>query len=336
MRVLVTGGAGYIGSVLTGLLLERGYRVTVADLLLFGDIGIRGFVGEKGFKLLNVDVRSLGIEAIKGHDVVIDLAAVSQPDPAGKIDQGLFYEMNTASPARLASLSMRSGVERYIFASTCSVYGFQDRVVNEDSEPNPIESYARMKYAAEQRIRGVAGKRSTILRIATAYGYSPKMRFDLVVNAMTLSMYKNKRIMVGRPGSQMRPVVHVSDVAEAIHRVIEAPSDIVGGEIFNVGSNDQNYRVKDLAGEVCRAVGGDCMIEYYGDPDTRSYVVDFTKISRLVGFRARRSVADGVREIYRALESGLVSDEPWTRVIDWWSYLHSQGIVRSIGVGGDL
>ncbi len=332
LRIFITGGAGYIGSVLTRLLLSKGYRVTVADLLLFGDMGIKELVGEKGFKLLKIDVRSIDMDAIRGHDVVIDLAAISQPDPSGKIDQGLFYEMNAVSPVRVASLSMKGCVERYVFASTCSVYGFQDRVVNEDSEPNPIESYAKMKYAAEKRIREIAGKRSVILRIATVYGYSPKMRFDLVVNAMTLSLYKHKKIMVGRPGTQMRPVVHVGDVAEAMHRVIEAPGDIVGGEILNVGSNDQNYRIADLAGEVCKAVTSECRIEYYGDPDTRSYVVDFTKISRLVGFRARYSVADGTREVYRALKNGLISDEPWTRVIDWWSYLHSQGVVKVTGV----
>ncbi|PWV36995.1 MAG: epimerase [Desulfurococcaceae archaeon] len=337
LRVLITGGAGYIGSMLTRFLLNRGYSVTVVDLLLFGDSGVKGLIGEKGFKLLISDARSLDIDVVRGHDVVIDLAAISQPDPAGKMDKVLFYEINAASPARLASISMRSGVERYIFASSCGVYGFRDSIVNEDSEPKPVENYAIMKYLAEQRIKEIAGKKSVILRIASVYGYSPKMRFDLVVNAMTLSMYKHNKIMIGRPGSQARPVIHISDVVEAMHKVIEAPSDIIGGEILNVGSNDQNYRIADLAEEVCRALRRECRTEYYGDPDTRSYIVDFTKISRLIGFRAKYNVADGVREVYRALENKLVSDEPWTTsTIAWWSHLYSQGIIRPIGMSNKL
>jgi nucleoside-diphosphate-sugar epimerase len=332
MKVLVTGGAGYIGSVLVRELIRRGYNVTVLDLMLFGDSGIRDVVGEKGVSIVKADVRNYDPSILRGHDAVADLAAISQPDPQGLIDEKLFYEINYYAPVRTANLSAKHGVERYVFTSTCSVYGFQERVVDESSPPNPLELYAKTKYMAEKGILSVKGVTRTILRLATAYGLSPKMRFDLVVNAMTLTLFKEGRIRVGKPGEQKRPVVHVADVAEAIVKVLEAPKDVVDGEIFNVGSNDQNYRIIDLAYEIFKALEREPNIEFYGEPDTRSYIVDFTKISRVLGFKCRYRVADGAREVYRALEEGTVRDEPWTKVISWWKKLQDEGIVKPLGV----
>jgi len=332
MKVLVTGGAGYIGSVLVRELIRRGYNVTVLDLMLFGDSGIRDVVGEKGVSIVKADVRNYDPSILRGHDAVADLVAISQPDPQGLIDEKLFYEINYYAPVRTANLSAKHGVERYVFTSTCSVYGFQERVVDESSPPNPLELYAKTKYMAEKGILSVKGVTRTILRLATAYGLSPKMRFDLVVNAMTLTLFKEGRIRVGKPGEQKRPVVHVADVAEAIVKVLEAPKDVVDGEIFNVGSNDQNYRIIDLAYEIFKALEREPNIEFYGEPDTRSYIVDFTKISRVLGFKCRYRVADGAREVYRALEEGTVRDEPWTKVISWWKKLQDEGIVKPLGV----
>jgi nucleoside-diphosphate-sugar epimerase len=332
LRILVTGGAGYIGSVLVRELIRRGYGATVLDLVLFGDSSLRNIAGEKGVSIVKADVRSYDPSILRGHDAVVDLAAISQPDPQGFIDEKLFYEINYYAPIRTASLSARHSVERYIFTSTCSVYGFQERIVDESSPPNPLELYAKTKYEAEKGILSVKGITRTILRLATVYGLSPKMRFDLVVNAMTLALFKEGRIRVGRPGEQKRPVVHVADVAEAIVKVLESPKDVVDGEVFNVGSNDQNYRIIDLAYEIFKALGKEPNIEFYGELDTRSYIVDFTKISRVLGFRCRYRVADGAREIYRALEEGAVRDEPWTKVISWWRKLQDEGVVKPIGV----
>uniref|UniRef100_A0A7J2U131 NAD(P)-dependent oxidoreductase n=1 Tax=Ignisphaera aggregans TaxID=334771 RepID=A0A7J2U131_9CREN len=332
MRVLVTGGAGYIGSVLVRELIRRGYSVTVLDLMLFGDPGIRDVVGEKGVSVVRADVRSYDTSILRGHDAVVDLAAISQPDPQGLIDEKLFYEINYYAPVRTANLSAKHDVERYVFTSTCSVYGFQERVVDESSPPNPLELYAKTKYMAEKGILSVKGATRTILRLATVYGLSPKMRFDLVVNAMTLTLFKEGKIRVGRPGEQKRPVVHVADVVEAIIKVLEAPKDVVDGEIFNVGSNDQNYRIIDLAYEIFKALGRERAIEFYGEPDTRSYIVDFTKISRVLGFRCRYRVADGTREVYKALEEGVVRDEPWTKVVSWWKKLQDEGVVKPLGI----
>ena len=332
LRVLVTGGAGYIGSVFVRELIERGYNVTVLDLMLFGDSSLRDIAREKGVSVVKADVRSYDPSILRGQDAVVDLAAISQPDPQGLIDEKLFYEINYYAPVRTVNLAAKHGVERYIFASTCSVYGFQEKIVDESSSPNPLELYAKTKYMAEKGILNVKGITRTILRLATVYGLSPKMRFDLVVNAMTLTLFKEGRIRVGRPGEQKRPVVHVADVVEAVMKVLKAPKDVVDGEVFNVGSNDQNYRVIDLAYEIFKALGKEPVIEFYGETDTRSYVVDFTKISRIFGFRCRYRVADGAREIYRALEEGAVRDEPWTKVISWWRKLQDEGVVKPLGV----
>jgi len=330
--VLVTGGAGYIGSVLVRKLLKRGYNVSILDLMIFGDSGVRDLFGERGVSIVKADVRSYEPLILKGHDAVVDLAAISQPDPQGAIDERLFYEINYLAAVRTARLASKYGVERYVFASSCSVYGFQSAIVSEDSPPNPLELYAKTKYMAEEGILSVKGITRTILRFATVYGLSPKMRFDLVVNAMVLTLFKEGLIRVGKPGEQRRPVVHVSDAADAVIRVLEAPKDSIDGGVFNVGSNDQNYRVIDLAYEIFKALNKEPRIEFYGEPDTRSYVVDFTKISRVLGFNCRYRVADGAREVYRALEEGVISDTPWTRVISWWRRLQEEGIVRPMGV----
>lgn len=332
MHIFVTGGAGYIGSVLVRKLLERGYEVTVLDLMLFGDKGFVDIVGEKGLKIIKADVRTYNPDLIIGHDAVIDLAAISQPDPLNKIGANIFYEVNYLAAVRTAKLATKKSVKRYIFTSTCSVYGFQNNVVDETSPLNPLEDYAKTKYMAEQEILKVNGLCKTILRLATVYGYSPKMRFDLVVNAMTLTLFKYGKIRVGRPGTQKRPVVHVRDVVNAIIGVLEAPQEIVCNEVFNVGSNDQNYQVIDLAYEIFNALKREPNIEFYGEPDTRSYVVDFSKIKRVLGFSCRYTVADGAKEIYKALQDGILSDEPWTRVIDWWHELINKGFIKSINV----
>jgi nucleoside-diphosphate-sugar epimerase len=329
VRIFVTGGAGYIGSVLIKKLLNRGYEVTILDLMLFSDIGVRDLNNK--VRIIREDVRGYDPSVLKGHDVIVDLAAISQPDPQRVINEELFYEINYLAPVRTVKLASKYGVGRYVFASSCSVYGFQDVIVNEDSTPNPLELYAKTKYMAEKEVLNVKGITKTVLRFATVYGLSPKMRFDLVVNAMVLTLFKEGKIKVGRPGTQKRPVVHVDDVADAIISVIEAPNDLVNGEVFNVGSNNQNYRIVDLAYEIFKALNIEPNIEFYGEPDTRSYIVDFTKISKTLKFNCRYGVADGAKEIFKALKEGIISYAPWTKVIDWWKKLQDEGVVRPLG-----
>jgi nucleoside-diphosphate-sugar epimerase len=330
VKVLITGGAGYIGSVLTERLLDKGYEVVCLDRLVFGDKGVRKYMGSGNFKLIIDDTRTFDPGILRGIDVVVDLAAISQPDPSGLLGKELFHSINYEGPLRVAALSKKYGVKRYVFASTCSVYGFQEGLISEGSPTNPLEEYARTKLVAEKELRSLCSNEFcvTVLRFATAYGLSDKMRFDLVVNGMTLSLYKTGAIKVMRPGTQVRPVVHVVDVARAIVAVMEAEEEKVCGEVFNVGSNDQNYQVRELAELIGNSVGKPFNIEWYGEPDARSYRVDFTKIKDRLGFKALYTPREGSREIYEALESGRIADTPETNVIRWWKSLQDQGKVK--------
>ncbi len=322
MQVLVTGGAGYIGSTLLRFLLERGYDVICLDRLFFGKKSIVELLDNPRFKLIKDDIRWFDPKVLRGVDVVVDLAALSN-DPAGELDPAKTYDINYLGRIRVARLSKEYGVRRYIFASTCSVYGFQDEIVNENSKLNPLTTYAKSAALAEKDLLPLADRSFTvtILRFATVYGLSYRMRFDLVVNAMVLSLYKRGKIMVSGDGKQKRPLVHVKDVCRAIIRIIESDPDIVNGEIFNVGSNDQNFQIIDLAHKIGKAIGKPYKIEFYGDPDRRSYHVDFSKIRNILNFRTEHTVEEAAREIYDALERDLIRDDPTTITVKWYKHL---------------
>ncbi|MBM1155119.1 SDR family oxidoreductase, partial [archaeon] len=249
-------------------------------------------------------------------------AALSN-DPAGELDPAKTYDINYLGRIRVARLSKEYGVRRYIFASTCSVYGFQEKIVDENSDLNPLTTYAKSAVLAERDLLPLACDDFvvTILRFATAYGFSYRMRFDLVVNAMVLSLYKKGVIRVSGDGTQKRPLVHVKDIARAIIQVINADESKVNGEIFNVGSNDQNFRIIDLAHKIGDAIGVDYEIQFYGDPDRRSYMVNFTKIKKTLGYSTQYTVEMAARNIYRALQEGILKDTIKTITVKWYKYL---------------
>ncbi|MCS7109293.1 MAG: SDR family oxidoreductase [Candidatus Micrarchaeota archaeon] len=322
MKILVTGGLGFIGQVLVSKLLDEGYTVKILD---------KGFFGARAnfdVEIIKSDTRTFEPSILRGVDTVIDLAAISQPDPSKILEPLKFYEINFLGSFRVAALSKKMEVKRYIFPSTCSVYGFQKGILSEESQPNPIEPYAETKLQAEKFILPLSSKDFcvTVFRIATAYGLSPKMRFDLVVNGMTLSLFKNKKIRVMRDGDQIRPVVHVKDIATAMILAIESEEEIINGQIFNLGSNEQNYKIIDLAKIIGETIG-EYEIEWYGDPDKRSYHVKFDKISNILGFKAKYTPKDGAKEIYSALESGKISDMPQTNVIGWYKMLQEINVL---------
>lgn len=323
MKVLVTGGAGYLGSVLVRELLAGGYRVVCLDRLIFGGDPLEDVASDPNLQVVRGDTLSFDPSILRGVSAVIDLAAIAAPDPEGKLSPELFYQVNCMGPLRVATLSKKHGVERYIFSSTCGVYGFQEGVLDERSPLNPAEIYGRTKAQAERLVLETSDERFcvTVLRLATLYGLSPRMRFDLVVNGMTLSLFKTGRIRVKRDGTQWRPLVHVRDAAAAFLRVLEAERGDVAGEVFNVGSNDQNFQIYQLAKLVGDSVGVSYEIEWYGEPDNRSYRVDFSKIRRTLGYGTRFTVRDGAVEIYNALKEGRVRDVPQAYVIDWYSSL---------------
>lgn len=309
-RVAVLGGAGYVGSVLTGQLLDRGYRVEVFDALRFGAESLGPFRSRPNFLFTRGDVRDIGrvTSCIKGaYGVVLLASLVGEPACDREPDEAA--DVNYLATKAVAEACRYYRVPRFIFASTDSAYGIQEGVMCEDTPLNPISLYGRLKVRAEQEIMGLgdASFKPTILRMATIYGLSPRMRFDLVVNALTLNAFANEKITV-YGGTQWRPLVHVADAARAYVLCLEAPLEDVGGQVFNVGSDEQNYQVGQL-GDLVQSVFPEVEVETVPQsPDLRDYFVRCEKIARVLSFQAQHSVEDGIREIRRALADGTIGD----------------------------
>jgi nucleoside-diphosphate-sugar epimerase len=337
MKVLVTGGAGYIGSVLCRSLLERGYDVVCLDRLFFGTEPIKDIADR--IKLVKDDIRWFKPEVLKGIDAVFDLASLSN-DPSGELAPQNTLEINHLGRVRVAELSKGCGVSRYVLASTCSVYGFQEGLMAEDSRTNPLTTYAKANVQAERDILRLADKKfsATVLRQATVYGLSWRMRFDLAINGMVLGFYKNHKLPIMRDGRQWRPFVHVRDTSSAFIRALEVDPDLVGGQVFNTGSNEQNVQIFDLAGAVAEAIGLPFDYEWYGTPDNRSYRVNFDKIKKILHFEPLHSIRDGAREVFEALRSGKVSpDDPRTITVKWYKHLlEMQELIRQIEINGAI
>ncbi len=322
MKVLVTGGAGYIGSVMVSMLLEKGHKVKCLDRFFFGNESLKDIISDSNIELIKDDVRWFDPSILKNVDAAIDLASLSN-DPSGELNPSKTYDINYLGRLRVAKLCKEYGVKRYILASTCSVYGFQENVLNEESATNPLTTYAKSNVLAEKDIVQLADKQFTVtvMRQATVYGLSPKMRFDLAVNGMTLGAYKNKNIHVMRDGTQWRPFVHVKDTSKAFIAVLGSQKEKVNGQVFNVGSNEQNIQILSLAKLVEETLPIPIKLEWYGSPDKRSYRVDFSKIKRVLGFTPSYTLKDGAREIYEALESKKITDSIKTRTVEWYKYL---------------
>lgn len=337
MRVLVTGGAGYIGSTLVRLLLERGYDVIVLDRLFFGRESLREV--EDRIEIIKDDIRWFNPDVLGNVDVVFDLAALSN-DPSGELDPQKTLEINYKGRVRVATIAKKKGVNRYVLASSCSVYGFQDGFLDETSKVNPLTTYAKANYLAEKDVLPLADKNFivTALRQATVYGFSYRMRFDLAVNGMVRALFKYGKIKVMRDGTQWRPFVHVKDTSNAFITVMEAEPELVNGEIFNVGSNDQNIQIFNLARTIAKACGQEFKYEWYGDPDTRSYRVNFEKIARVLKYKTNYTIADGAREVWDALiNNRLNPDDPRTITVKWYKYLiETQKIIREVEINGRI
>ena len=321
MHVLVTGGAGYIGSVLTELLLERGYEVTILDRFFFGDT-IADLRVHPKLHIVRDDVRWWAEGGLRGIDAVCDLAALSN-DPAGELDPAKTLEINHEGRARICRLAKQAGVKRYVLASSCSIYGFQDAVVDETSAINPLTTYAVANRRAEEATLALASRDFTVtaVRQATVYGPSRRMRFDLAINGMTLALFKNGSAKILRDGTQWRPMVHIRDTSRAFIAVLEADPSQVNGEIFNIGSDDQNLQIRPLAERLCKALGMAYVEDWYGDPDHRSYKVSFRKIRDRLGYETRFTPEDGAQEIFRGLNQGTLKDGPTTKTVDWYKSL---------------
>lgn len=312
MKVLITGGAGYIGSTLAPLLLAAGHDVRVLDRLAFGGDTLLGSWCEPGFEFIHGDI--LDIEtvraALRGRDAVVHLAAVVG-DPACSREPALARATNLDASTGLIEQSIRAGVKRFIFASTCSNYGKMkdpSQFVDENSELSPVSLYAETKVAVEKALLQT-GKRegwcATPLRFATVYGVSPRMRFDLTVNEFTMELLTRKNLKVF--GEQFwRPYIHVRDVARAIHLVLGSPEHLVGGRVFNIGATDQNYQKQQLV-ELIRPYAPDAVIEYvHRSEDPRDYRVSFGRVTDELGFRITRTVPQGIEEIVRLVRENVI------------------------------
>jgi len=335
MNVLVTGGAGYIGSVMSRILLEKGYHVTCLDRFFFGKESIKDITDQ--INVVRDDVRWFNPEILKGVDAIFDLAALSN-DPCGELDPNKTLEINYKGRVRVASLAKKYGVKKYVFASTCSVYGFQEELINEDSGLNPLTTYAKASVMAEKEILLLSDETfsATILRQATVYGCSYRMRFDLAINGMVLGYYRNGKTPIMRDGKQWRPFVNVKDTSNAFIKVLEAEPELINGQIFNVGSDEQNIQIINLAKLVAEACNLPFKYEWYGDCDTRSYRVSFKKIEETLGFKPQTSIKKGAKNVFDALHEGRLNpDDPRMITVKWYKHLlEMQQLLKETAING--
>ncbi|MDP9288012.1 MAG: SDR family oxidoreductase [Thermoproteota archaeon] len=324
LQILVTGGAGYIGSVLVKELLKDNHKVRCLDRFFFGKESLEDVASNPDLELIKDDTRWFDPKILKNADVVMDLAALSN-DPAGELDPSKTLDINYLGRIRVARLSKEYGVRRYILASSCSLYGFQDGILAETSEIKPMTTYAKANSKAEQDVLPLADSKFTVtaLRFATVYGYSGRMRFDLAINAMVLGLFKNPKIPVMREGTQWRPFIHVKDAAEAYKIVMMQPNEKVNGQVYNVGSDEQNFQILPLAELVGNSLDLDYQIEWYGSSDFRSYKVSFRKFKEAVNFRPNFTPREGAVEIFKALKSGTLVESSKTKTVEWYKHLIS-------------
>jgi nucleoside-diphosphate-sugar epimerase len=311
-KLLVTGADGYIGSVLAPLLLERGYDVTGLDTGYYRD----GWLYTRGNgatpRCITKDIRCVTESDLAGFDALVHLAELSN-DPLGQLSPETTFKINHQGSVHLARLCKRVGIRRFVYTSSCSVYGVgSGDFKTEDSATCPQTPYAECKVLVERDLGAMADDdfSPTFLRNATAYGPSPRMRFDIVLNNLAGLAWTTREIAMTSDGTPWRPLVHVADICEAIACVLEAPREAVHGQILNVGDTAENYQVRDIAGFVAEAFPG-CRLSFgRSDGDNRSYRVSFDRIRRVLpAFRCRRTVATGAAEIRRLFERIALSAE---------------------------
>ena len=322
-RILITGGAGYVGSMLITALVNEGHFVKCLDRFFFGDDYLSSSQFKDQVELIRNDIRWFDPKILKDTDVVIDLAALSN-DPVGDLSPEKTYEINHLGRARVASLSKEAGIPQYILASSASIYGQQKDVVDEASEVFPLTTYSKANRKAEIDVLKLNDDNFsvTVLRFSSIYGVSPRMRFDIAVNSMVLDLYKTGKIVV-RGKSNTRPFLHIKDATRAYSLVINAHKEKISGQIFNVGSDEQNFQMDDLAREVGDSIGKKYELEVKDTQDHRSYTASFKKIKEVLGFETKFTVQDGSAEIYKALESGELIDSKKTITVEWYKYLQS-------------
>lgn len=308
MKVFVTGHRGYIGVHLVELLKQAGHQVTGCDLGLFDGCNWEPFVPAD--RELIKDSRAISLRDVEGHDCVMHLAAMSN-DPMGALDASITYEVNRDASIRLATLAKQAGVPRYLFASSCSIYGAGEKLdLDESAQFNPLTAYAESKIASEEAIAALADRSFSpvFLRNATAYGHSPMLRIDLVVNNLLGSALAYGQIRIQSDGTPWRPLIHCRDIARAFVALAQAPRDVVHNRAINIGANAENYQVRDVGDQVKRLIPS-AEVVYTGEvgADPRNYRVNFDLLYRLLPeFRLAYDLRRGMEELHRKmLEHGF-------------------------------
>jgi nucleoside-diphosphate-sugar epimerase len=311
MRVLITGHNGYIGSVMAPLVRAAGHEVVGLDTFLFegATFGKNG----SGIESMRMDLRDVEVDDLRGFDAVLHLAALSN-DPLGDVNPQLTFDINHIGSVRLAQLAKEAGVERLIFASSCSLYGLAgDEMLTEEAAFNPITPYGVSKVLFERDVAKLADDdfSPTFLRNSTAYGVSPRLRADVVVNNLVAIAYTTGEVVIQSDGTPWRPLVHIEDITRAFLAVLHAPREVVHNEAFNVGRSEENYQVRDLGDLVEQVVPGS-KVRYAegGGPDPRCYKVDCSKIARaLPEFQPQWNVRRGMEQLRDAFKANNLTRE---------------------------
>lgn len=311
-KIVVTGGAGYLGSILVPLLLEAGHEVTLLDIFYFGKKSLENYATHPNLKMVEMDVahHENTPHLFKGIDAVVHLSGLSN-DPSGDLDPNLTIQTNFLATMSLARRAKADGVKKFIFISSCSVYGASGSTfLDEQSEVGPVTLYALSKLNCESELLPLADSKFavTVLRFATLFGYSPRMRFDLAVNVMAKRALEGKSILLFGDGTQYRPFLHVKDASRAIGTVLNEETSITNKQIFNVGNSNLNFMIKDLVPVIQSYFKGSKVEHVENSKDNRSYRVSFKKFERICNFQALHGIEDGLKEIEEAVQTGKLKD----------------------------
>ena len=334
MKVLVTGHNGYIGSVMVRILADAGHDVTGLDTYLFEDCSFGD--EQPDIPALRLDLRDTEVDALRGFDAVIHLAGISN-DPLGNLNPQGTYDINHLASVRLAELAKQAGVLRYLFASSCSTYGLSgtDDLLTEEASFNPITPYGESKVLVERDVARLASDdfSPVFLRNATAYGVSPRLRADIVVNNLVGRAFTTGQIRIESDGTPWRPLVHIEDISRAFLAALEAPREVIHNQAFNVGQSTENYRISEVADMVLAVVPGS-RVTYAegGGPDPRCYRVDCSRIAQVLpSFVPKWTVPMGVRELYEAYKAANLTYDEF--VGDHSRYLRIRHIQRLMTQG---